>query len=175
MVASMFRVSRVISALRRSQPIAASRALFDQVMRTIRATRARVAASAAALTHKARHDALPPFSGPASAICGIYGMAAGVGSAGRGVGPGGSLASPHLAVNPPSQLWHWPFVIPAFPPSRSADHPGRLAGIFEHSQDPADFLLAMLGAQRAAQQGHSGGGRGGTGEVDVKALAEQGL
>src|SRR4051812_14525985 len=96
MVASMFRVRRVISALRRSQPIAESRALFDQVMRTIRATRARVEASAAALTHKARHEAPPPFSGPASAICGIYGMGAGVGSAEAGIGPGGRLASPHL-------------------------------------------------------------------------------
>src|SRR3954451_21478012 len=98
MVASMFRVRRVISALRRSQPIAESRALFDQVMRTIRATRARVEASAAALTHKARHEAPPPFSGPASAICGIYGMGAGVGSAEAGIGPGGRLASPHLEV-----------------------------------------------------------------------------
>ena len=88
MVASILRVRMVISALRRSHPIATSRARFDQVMTRISPIRASVASNAPALTHKARQDEglpSPPASTATSAICGIYGTERAVGSAKRGI------------------------------------------------------------------------------------------
>src|SRR5258707_277233 len=102
MVASIFRVRMVISALRRSQPIAASRARFDAVITMMSAIRASVASSAPALTHNARQVEGPPSPGPVSdatsAICGIYGSARGVGSMGTGIRRPLRLGLSHLTL-----------------------------------------------------------------------------
>jgi hypothetical protein len=110
MVASMLRVRRVISALRRSQPIAASRARFEAVISRISAIKASVAASAPALTHIARHDEAPPSPAPfsivPSAICGIYGTGTGLGKHERGRPP---LAEARFAALSPGLRPSWSF------------------------------------------------------------------
>src|SRR3546814_6479988 len=57
----------------------------------------------------------------------------------------------------------------------SADNAHALARTFETAEDLADLLATMLGAERAAEQGHARGGRRRAREVHIEPLFEQRL